>query len=113
MQRRGYPVTAAPAPADRSKAQVKNGMDGFKDLRIERPTGETKEAMRADLKSSILKHPVGARFIVVQQPEEGKVGHTYIAERQNGAITFIDPQNGAYGADYLNDVGQTEDKKSG
>jgi SPP1 gp7 family putative phage head morphogenesis protein len=112
LQRRGYRVTALPAPYHRSTDPVKNGYECFignsGKLRMERASegGES-------LIKRLLRFGDGSRFAVFQNWDDPKrkEGHTYIAEKVNGKIQFIDPQkNQSNVSGYLNNVRMTDGK---
>ena len=89
LQRRGYTVTAMPAPLNRKNDPIKNGYECFVSRRMERaPEG------RDQLVSRLMRFGDGARFAVFQKfsDDSGEYGHIYIAERMNNGIKFIDPQ---------------------
>lgn len=96
LARRGYDVEALPAPMQRgehdfTRQSILLGNEIFKTpgggvLRI------SIYSTRGELEDSIQKAPIGARFsITVKQSETS--GHIFCAERVDGGIRYIDPQN--------------------
>jgi len=109
LQRRGYRVTAMPAPANREKDPVKIGLECFignsGKLKVERAVDKN------DFLKAMGRYK-NARF-AISQTWEGRgssYGHTYIAEVINGKLRIVDPQIGQPNAERLLDrVGYTSD----
>jgi len=98
LQRRGYRVTAMPAPLSRANDPVKNGFECFI-MRNHSRQMEWAPEGREQLVSRLMKFGNGARFAVFQNfsDDRRKYGHIYIAERMNNGIKFIDPQKNISG----------------
>jgi len=106
LRRRGYDVEAKPRPAAGQTNTIAFGSECFVDsagnqLEYSKPT--TKKAVRDELKNA----PDGARYgiLTVWKGQRGKArnAHVFVAEKENGKVRFIDPQNTkADAAGYLN-----------
>jgi len=116
LQRRGYQVAASPAPFHRADDPVKIGYECFignrGKLKIERAISGDNYVQ--DFIGRLMKHGEGSRFAISQSwgnPRK-REGHTYIAEKINGRILFIDPQKGKPNVShYLNDVRMKDEKR--
>jgi SPP1 gp7 family putative phage head morphogenesis protein len=112
LQRRGYRVTALPAPYHRANDPVKNGYECFigngRKLRMERASNGIDDFIKR-----LSRFGDGSRFAISQNwnnPRSNE-GHTYIAEKVNGKIIFIDPQkNQSDVSHYMNNVRSTDGK---
>jgi len=89
LQRRGYRVTAMPAPSNRENDPVKNGLECFIGNKAH------KAADKNDFLREMRRYK-NARFAISQKwlGREDRPGHTYIAEVFNGKLRIVDPQTG-------------------
>jgi hypothetical protein len=104
LRRRGYDVEALPRP--RQGTTVDTGLEQFDGV----PAGY--EPLRgANAKTAnqtiaeMLTEPDGARMAVFVRWKNSITGHTFIVEKTNGKLLYIDPQNNTMGSqveDYFN-----------
>jgi hypothetical protein len=106
LQRRGYRVTAMPAPADRLADKIKNGYECFLGAKSKKIQMLRASNGQEDLEGSLMRHKDGARFAIIQKwkDNESGPGHTYIAERVGNRIRYIDPQKGQTDVNYFDRV---------
>lgn len=93
MRRRGFDVTAKPAPPEASKHLAYHPFDAWKNPDVKHCKGSG----ISDIQDAMKKWGDGARAQVVVYWKGGCGGHTFIAERVNGETHFIDPQTGKEG----------------
>ena len=91
LRRRGYDVEALPKPTgeDIIESNVFT-FDAFVD-RYGNIMSYTRST-QADLMRQLGSFPDGSRF-AVRNSWRGGGGHVYVAEKQNGAVSFYDPQD--------------------
>ncbi len=93
-RRRGINVTAKPLPPD---DQLRYGF-GWASVYQQGPerivdcSAITGAKARKNVERQVLKAPDGSRFIVQVYWKDGEYGHVFIAENEQGAVRFVDPQ---------------------
>jgi SPP1 gp7 family putative phage head morphogenesis protein len=99
LRRRGYNVEAQPV-VNNDKGQVAHGMECFDGAQ---PVGwprNLKGITGKELEEQLNALPDGARAAVFVC-WGGPKGHTFVCEKLNGALRFIDPQSGQGGSGHL------------
>jgi len=98
LRKRGFNVTAKPKPLNNTINTSVNCFD----------TKLTYAKNKSELIKQLNTFPDGARFGVRQNwkgTKQGQAGHTYVAEKENGKIKFLDPQTGSLDcSEYLSRV---------
>ena len=89
MRRRGYDVSAIPY-AKGDDYLCYHPYDVWKDPIVHNTPGSGREA----IESAMASYGDGARAQVTLDWNDSEGGHTFIAERNNGKTSFIDPQTG-------------------
>lgn len=92
MRRRGYDVIAKPKPA--ANNTVLWGSEPFADS-AGNPVSYTMNQTEAAVKRELKNAPDGARYgIYVAWKGRNRGAHVFVAEKQGGAVRYIDPQPG-------------------
>ncbi len=99
MRRRGYDVTAKPAPPEAPKHLAYHPFDAWEKPDVK----HCKDSGMSDIQETMKKWGDGARAQVVVYWEKGFGGHTFIAEQAEGKTHFIDPQTGKEGTEWYFD----------
>lgn len=99
MRRRGYDVIAKPKPASDnaivwgSECFIQPGEDAYKAFSM----GRTAESIKKEIASA----PDGARYAVyVKWKGRNHSAHVFIAEKDGGAVRYLDPQTGKDDVEY-------------
>jgi hypothetical protein len=106
LRRRGYDVEAMPV-ASKNFGMVKRGDECFKDVKITGWPEDRKGLSETGLRARLETLPDGARVGVFVQWNKSSA-HTFVCEKANGSLRFIDPQTGKACPEYL-----TQGKKFG
>lgn len=99
MRRRGYDVTANPAPPEASKHLAYYPFDVWEKADVKR----CKESGMSDIQEAMKKWGDGARAQIVVYWDKGCGGHTFVAEQTDGKTHFVDPQTGEEGVEWYFD----------
>jgi hypothetical protein len=110
LRRRGYNLKARPVPST-GFGQVKNGAECFvsQNGKVLRPIRVKKG--KEELLKELNTFPDGSRFGIMQQWSGRDYGHVYIAEKIDGEIIFMDPQDGKI--DVSNNLNEIKKAKDG
>lgn len=120
-RRRGYDVSAKPAPTGRNNTDYLPYMthekgwanvyeDGLKSL--ETLAGRTAAKVKDSICEKMAEYGEGARAIVRVRWGRGNSGHVFIAEQVNGVTHFVDPQSGKNDVSYYFGAGMIQPAKT-
>ncbi len=93
MRRRGYDVVAKPKAKGKDYLSI-NPFSAWKNAVVL----NTSDTGKQDIEHTMSSWEEGARAQVVIYWKGSKKGHTFIAEKANGEVCFVDPQNENYDA---------------
>jgi hypothetical protein len=99
LRRRGYNVEAQPVK-NGIVGSVKQGDECFDGARISGWPDDLKGLTKKKLTDKLNAMPDGARMGVFVR-WTARAGHTFVCEKENGVLRFIDPQTGKDGSNLL------------
>ena len=89
LRRRGYNVEALPKP--KKKNTIAWGNECFVDSSGNTPKFTFNQREKG-IRSVLANAPDGSRYIIYVSWKNSTTAHVFIAEKENGAIKFVDPQ---------------------
>lgn len=99
LRRRGYDVTALPAPSDADTHLAYHPFDAWENPDVHNASGNGYN----DIVTAMEDWPDGSRAQVVVEWDGVNSGHTFIAEKIDGEVHFIDPQSNETDVSYYFD----------
>ena len=99
LRRRGYNVTAMPKPQSGNTVfWGSECFNGFGASQFDAMRAYTHNQTEAAVKKELASAPDGARYSIYIRWKRSHSAHVFIAEKQNGIIRYIDPQDGTMDA---------------